>query len=79
MMDAEVARMEGIKRRQEKEIANMVEKEQQSAELQKKNKRGEEEAMKKEKDRLKKVAEAKIVAQKKQIKFLQEKAEKVLN
>lgn len=75
-MAAEIQRIEGLKRRQEKEIAKMMEKEQASAELQRKTKRGEEEAMKKEKDRLKKVAEAKIVAQKKQIKFLQDKADK---
>jgi len=77
MMAAEIARMEALKRRQEKEIEKMVEKEKQSAELQLKTKKAEDDAIKKEKERLKKVAEAKVLAQKKQIKFLQEKAEKV--
>jgi hypothetical protein len=76
-MAAEIARMEALKRRQEKEIEKMVEKEKQVAELQLKIKKQEEDAVKKEKERLKKVAEAKLQAQKKQIKFLQEKAEKV--
>jgi hypothetical protein len=76
-MAAEIARMEALKRRQEKEIEKMVEKEKTVAELQLKIKKQEDDALKKEKDRLKKVAEAKIQAQKKQIKFLQEKAEKV--
>ena len=77
MMAAEIARMESLRRRQEKEIAKMIEKEKLSADLQLKIKKGEDEALKKERDRLKKVAEAKIVAQKKQIKFLQDKAEQV--
>ena len=76
MMEAEIARMEGLRRRQEKEIAKMVEKEQQVAEIQRKTKRAEEEAIKKEKERLKAVAKQKEIAAKKQVKFLQDKAEK---
>ena len=76
MMLAEIARMEGLRRRQEKEIAKMVEKEQQVAEVQRKTKKAEEDAIKKEKERLKAVAKQKELAAKKQVKFLQDKAEK---
>ena len=76
MMQAEIARMEGLRRRQEKEIEKMVEKEQQVAEVQRKTKKAEEDAIKKEKERLKAVAKQKELAAKKQVKFLQDKAEK---
>merc|ERR1711916_383819 len=76
MMMAELARVEGLRRRQEKEIEKMVEKEKLVAELQKKTLKAENDAVKKEKERLKMVAKAKAAAAKKQVKFLQDTAEK---
>ena len=75
MMEKELKRAEALKRRQEAEIAKMIEKETQAIELQKKIAKGEEEQVKKAKEHEKKVAQAKLDAQKKVIQRLQQRAD----
>jgi len=75
-LEAEMKRMEALKRRQEDEIAKMVEKETQVVELQKKIQKAEQEEVKKRHDHEKAVAAAKIVAQKKVIQRINERAVK---
>lgn len=65
MLEMEEKRIEALKRRQEKEISKIVEREQTLAELQQKIKRAEDEEIKRKKLHEKKVAEEKILAQKK--------------
>lgn len=64
--DFEEMRMEALKRRQEKEISKIVEKEQDKVALQLKIKRAEDEEIKKQKEHARKVAAAKIEEEKKQ-------------
>ncbi len=75
MMEKEMKRAEALKRRQESEIAKMIEKETQAIELQKKIAKGEEEQVKRAKEHEKKVAAAKLDAQKKVIQRLQQRAD----
>lgn len=72
MLAMEERRMEALKRRQEKDLARTVEKEQQAVELQIKIKNAEEEAMKKQKQHFKKVAEQKRAEEKKRQQLEQE-------
>lgn len=65
MLDMELKRMEALKRRQEKEISKIVEKEQAGALLQLKIKRAEDEEEHKRKLYAKKVAEQRAAAEKK--------------
>lgn len=67
MMRMEQMRMEALRRRQEKELSKIVEKEQIAVSLQKKMQRTEEEEIKKRKLHEKKVAEQKALAEKKVI------------
>ena len=64
--DFEEMRMEALKRRQEKELNKIIEKEQEKVALQLKIKRAEEEEIKKQKEHAKKVAAAKLEEEKKQ-------------
>ena len=64
--DFEEMRMEALKRRQEKELSKIIEKEQEKVQLQLKIKRAEEEEVKKQKEHAKKVAAAKVEEEKKQ-------------
>ena len=64
--DFEEMRMEALKRRQEKELSKIVEKEQEKVGLQLKIKRAEEEEVKKQKEHAKKVVAAKLEEEKKQ-------------
>ena len=75
-MEAEVKRMEALKRRQEDEINKMIEKETQQIELQKKIHRAEEEDLKRKKEHEKNVAAAKLENQKKVIARLKERADR---
>jgi hypothetical protein len=65
MMRMEQIRMEALRRRQEKELSKIVEKEQIAVSLQKKMQRTEEEELKKKKVHEKKVKEQKAAAEKK--------------
>eukprot|EP01038_Epipyxis_sp_PR26KG_P009960 gene9960-13393_t len=65
MVEMEEKRMEALRRRQEKELSKIVEREQTMAALQLKIKRAEEEEIKKKKIHDKKVAELKLIEEKK--------------
>lgn len=66
LLEMEAKRMEALRRRQEKEISKIVEKEQSAAALQLKIKRAEDEEMKRKKQHDKKVAELKAEDDKRQ-------------
>ena len=77
LMFQEEKRLDAVRKRQEKEISKMVQREQMLVDLQVKIKHAEEEEMKKKREHDKKVAEARAIAEKKQTKRLKEIAEKV--
>lgn len=65
MVELEMKRIEALKRRQEKDLAKTIEKEQMAVTLQLKIVKAEEEEMKKQKAHIKKVAEQKKIEEKK--------------
>ena len=69
--------MDAVRRRQEKELQKIIQKEQAMVNLQQKLQRSEEEEVKRKREHEKKVREAKILAEKKQTQRLHERAEKV--
>lgn len=76
MLDLERKRMDAVRRRQEKELQKIIQKEQAMVNLQQKLQRSEEEEVKRKREHEKKVREAKILAEKKQTQRLHERAEK---
>mmetsp|Transcript_12029 Transcript_12029/g.16477 ORF Transcript_12029/g.16477 Transcript_12029/m.16477 type:complete len:524 (+) Transcript_12029:15-1586(+) len=72
MLEMEEKRMEALRRRQEKEMSKIIEREQNMAALQMKIKRSEEEEIKKKKAHDKKVAEQKLAEEKKRAQMEQE-------
>jgi hypothetical protein len=76
MLDLEKRRMEAVRRRQEKELQKIIQKEQALAALQQKLQRTEEEAVRKQRDHERKVRDQKIAADKKQTMRLNERAQK---
>lgn len=76
MLELEAKRMENVRRRQEKELQKIVQKEQNMAVLQAKLARAEEEERRKKKEHEKKIHEQKIAADKKKAMRAQEVARK---
>lgn len=76
MLELEAKRMENVRRRQEKELAKIVQKEQNMAQLQAKISRAEEEERRKKREHEKKMHELKLAADKKKAQRAQEMARK---
>jgi len=76
MLELEQKRMEAVRRRQEKELAKIVAREQAMAALQSKIKRAEDEEHRKKKEHERKIAEQKAQAEKKRAQRAQERARK---
>lgn len=76
MLELEAKRMENVKRRQEKELSKIVQKEQNMAQLQAKVSRAEEEERRKKRDHERKIHEQKLAADKKKAQRAQDIARK---
>lgn len=78
MLELEQRRFEAVRRRQEKELMKIVQREQAMVTLQAKLKKSEDEEIRKKKQHEKKVTEQKIQADKKKAQRAKELAEKVM-